>query len=123
MLNWASVLHEDAVELMEQAEKGKYGMNEDGVDVEDQKGVSTRVHTTLMAATTGEPRKIVNSVHRGEGFKAWHELIKYYDPRSVNDKLADHSKIAHPVKRAKDYNGGMILLNEWLNDINTYGDS
>ena len=56
MLNWASVLHEDAVELLEQAEKGNYGVNEDGVDVDDQKGVSSRVHATLMAVTTGEPR-------------------------------------------------------------------
>ena len=76
MLNWASVLHEDAVELMEQAEKGRYGVNEDGVQIDDQKAISARVHATLMAVTTGEPRKIVNSVQRGEGFKAWHELIK-----------------------------------------------
>ena len=120
MLNWASVLHEDAVELMEQAEKGRYGVDENGVQVDDQKEVSARVHATLMAVTTGEPRKIVNSVHRGEGFKAWHELIKYYDPRSISDKLADHTKITHPSKRAKDYNEGMILLNGWLSDISNY---
>ena len=76
VLNWASVLHEDAVELLEQAGKCNYGVNEDGVGVTDQKGVATRVHNTLMAATTGEPRNTMNSVPRGEGFKAWHEMIK-----------------------------------------------
>ena len=47
MLNWASVLHEDAVELMEQAEKGRYGVNEDGVQIDDQKAISARAHATL----------------------------------------------------------------------------
>ena len=82
--------------------------------------ISSRLHATLIAVTTGEPRKIGKSVPRGDGLRAWNELVKYYDPRSISDKPSEHSKITNPVKKAKDYTEAIILLNEWLNDINIY---
>ena len=68
MLNWAEALHNDAVVGLEQAEKGKYGQYEDGDELDDANTLSSRIHSTLIAVTTGEPRKLVKSVPRGALF-------------------------------------------------------
>ena len=78
-------------------------MDKEEDEIMDAKRMASRIHTTSIKVTSGTPRKLVNSVARGEGFKAWHELIKFYDPRTISDKLAEYSKITHPAKRAKDH--------------------
>ena len=65
MLNWAGALHDDAVEVMEQAEKGKYGVDDAGDEIVDSKKLAGRLHAILISATSGEPRNIVKSTPRG----------------------------------------------------------
>ena len=119
LLNWASVLHAEGIVMMEKAARGTCDPSEFD-DPEEAKEMANKLYAILVQCTSGEPRTIIRSVPRTEGFHAWHDLCKYYDPRTASDELAEHARITHPTKRAKDYLEAQIMMNAWLNEVNLY---
>ena len=117
ILNWATAIAEGALQQVEDAGRGDF----EGDDLDDTTPIiSGKLYSVLVQCTTLEARTIVRSVKRGEGFRAWHELCNFYDPRSATDELAEHAKVTHPSKRAKDYIEAQVMLNEWITNVNDY---
>ena len=117
ILNWAAAIAEGALQQIEAAGRGE--LEKDELD-ENANIVTNKLYSVLVQCTTLEARTIVRSVKRGEGFEAWHELCNFYDPRTATDELAEHAKITHPSKRAKDYVEAQVMLNEWITNLNDY---
>lgn len=121
--NWMTALHPDGVDMMEHAEKAQGPiLNEDNHD--DWEVLNSELYIRLIASTTGEARTYVQNIPRPEGFHAWNELVRWFDPRGGEDQPGALEKVVSPaIRRARSTDEAARALQEFEGIIRHYQDS
>ena len=121
--NWAEVLYDKGVEIMEKYEVSKTPITADMLDRRTHPCVDKfdkMLYTELVVCLSGEPSKFVTNQKRGQGLAVWREVVQFYDSRSQVDKSAAYAKISHPQRRAKTLTEAVELMNQWESLVNNY---
>ena len=104
--NWADVLHDKGVDIIEHVESSGTPIDERKIDEEqfpEARLFSRYLYMQLSDKLIGDPLKFVNKQKHGEGLAAWRELVNWYDSRNHEDKSAAFAKIVAPPKASEGH--------------------
>ena len=75
----------------------------------------------IMSRTMGgKAHVIVKNTVSGDGFEAWHKVLREYDPRGALDKNAAYAQVAAPERRAKSDEELKDYLAQWEAAVTKY---
>jgi len=75
----------------------------------------------IMSKTMGGKAHIlIKNTVSGDGFEAWHKVLREYDPRNALDKNAAYAQVASPEKRATSDDQLKEFMTEWEAAVNKY---
>ena len=83
--NWADILCDSGVELLELVERNKEPVDERDIDNQlylDAKKCSLHLYHMLSASLQGAHRKFGMNVARGAGLAAWRDIVDLFDPKT-----------------------------------------
>ena len=75
----------------------------------------------IMSKTMGgKAHVLIKNTVSGDGFEAWHKVLREYDPRNALDKNAAYAQVASPEKRATSDDQLKEFMTEWEAAVNKY---
>jgi len=78
------------------------------------------LYAILSKTMGGKAHVLVKNTISGDGFEAWHKVLREYDPRNALDKNAAYAQVASPEKRATSDDQLKELLSEWEAAVTKY---
>ena len=99
----------DALDLVHHVEQG-----------EDLDVIERDLYTVLSKTTSGQSNAIIRNSKRGDGFEAWFQLLRRYDPKNSLDKNAAYAQVASPPKRAMTTDQLKDMLTNWSVHVTHY---
>ena len=117
---WMMALHEDGVEMLERAVSTVGDINNE-TNHSQWNEINRYLYQQLVKSTTEEAWTYVQNVEAPNGFRAWRELARWYDPRGGEDEPAAMERVVRPrIKRATTSDEGSRALQEFETTVKHY---
>ena len=121
---WATALRQGAGQWISQAEqiRGLFDEKEflETIMDSDANDFSRQLYQTLSITTGGAAKAIIMTTRAGEGFRAYNELVKHFDPRTNANKVVAMMNFQSPGKRAKDELQFKEYMREWEQEVTKF---
>ena len=128
---WAGALHNDMKRILDFAEREDAYLTRDDLDIagvvdeevlDDFNDLDRHLYQVLVGATKGSAKGFVDNVE-SSGFKAWKQLVHYYDPRTGADRSVAYGKVTQPVHsigKAKNLDTARVAMQAWERELASF---
>ena len=118
---WANIIYADSARWLTQAEMERGVLDEDDflLNIDDPYIVdfSKHLYDLLSHTTGGAAKNVLMTVPTKQGFRAWNELIKQFDPRTNANEVTSRLKLQAPGKRAQHEVQFKDMLRTWEQEV------
>ena len=120
---WASVLHPQAKDWLEEAEAQQH-MENDSEFLKTRgdaaREVGLQLYLMLSGKCKGSPKVAVMAAQASNGYKAWNDLSRSFDPRSSTNATSALHHLQIPPKQAQSEVEFLETWKKWEHDVIEY---